>query len=239
MSTPHIEAQNGDYAETVLLPGDPLRAKYIAENFLTNVKQVNSVRNAFGYTGEYKGHRISVQGSGMGIPSMSIYINELVRFYGVKTIIRVGSCGGMAPGVKLRDVCLASGSSTDSAVVANSFAAGVHFAPLADFKLLDTAYHVAKNMGIEPKVGDIFAADRFYNDDIDMEKLADYGVIGTEMESAGLYLLAAKLNFRALSVLTVSDVLFGSQEKKTAAEREKTFNDMIKISLETAIAQAD
>lgn len=239
MSTPHIEAQNGDYAETVLLPGDPLRAKYIAENFLTNVKQVNSVRNAFGYTGEYKGHRISVQGSGMGIPSMSIYINELVRFYGVKTIIRVGSCGGMAPGVKLRDVCLASGSSTDSAVVANSFAAGVHFAPLADFKLLDTAYHVAKNMGIEPKVGDIFAADRFYNDDIDMKKLADYGVIGTEMESAGLYLLAAKLHFRALSVLTVSDLLFGSQEKTTAAEREKTFNDMIKISLETAIAQVD
>lgn len=239
MSTPHIEAQNGDYAETVLLPGDPLRAKYIAENFLTNVKQVNSVRNAFGYTGEYKGHRISVQGSGMGIPSMSIYINELVRFYGVKTIIRVGSRGGMAPGVKLRDVCLASGSSTDSAVVANSFAAGVHFAPLADFKLLDTAYHVAKNMGIEPKVGDIFAADRFYNDDIDMKKLADYGVIGTEMESAGLYLLAAKLHFRALSVLTVSDLLFGSQEKTTAAEREKTFNDMIKISLETAIAQAD
>lgn len=239
MSTPHIEAQNGDYAETVLLPGDPLRAKYIAENFLTKVKQVNSVRNAFGYTGEYKGHRISVQGSGMGIPSMSIYINELVRFYGVKTIIRVGSCGGMAPGVKLRDVCLASGSSTDSAVVANSFAAGVHFAPLADFKLLDTAYHVAKNMGIEPKVGDIFAADRFYNDDIDMKKLADYGVIGTEMESAGLYLLAAKLHFRALSVLTVSDLLFGSQEKTTAAEREKTFNDMIKISLETAIAQAD
>lgn len=239
MSTPHIEAQNGDYAETVLLPGDPLRAKYIAENFLTNVKQVNSVRNAFGYTGEYKGHRISVQGSGMGIPSMSIYINELVRFYGVKTIIRVGSCGGMAPGVKLRDVCLASGSSTDSAVVANSFAAGVHFAPLADFKLLDTAYHVAKNMGIEPKVGDIFAADRFYNDDIDMKKLADYGVIGTEMESAGLYLLAAKLHFRALSVLTVSDLLFGSQEKTTAAEREKTFNDMIKISLETVIAQAD
>ena len=239
MSTPHIEAQNGDYAETVLLPGDPLRAKYIAENFLTNVKQVNSVRNAFGYTGEYKGHRISVQGSGMGIPSMSIYINELVRFYGVKTIIRVGSCGGMAPGVKLRDVCLASGSSTDSAVVANSFAAGVHFAPLADFKLLDTAYHVAKNMWIEPKVGDIFAADRFYNDDIDMKKLADYGVIGTEMESAGLYLLAAKLHFRALSVLTVSDLLFGSQEKTTAAEREKTFNDMIKISLETAIAQAD
>ena len=160
MST-HINAKMGDYADTVLLPGDPLRAKYIAENFLENVKQVNSVRNAFGYTGEYKGHRISVQGSGMGIPSMSIYINELVREFGVKTII--------------------------------------------------------------------------YNDELDMEKLRDYGILGTEMESAGLYLLAAKLHFRALSVLTVSDLIFGD-EKATAEERERTFNDMINISLETAIA---
>lgn len=233
MST-HIDAKPGDYAETVLLPGDPLRAKYIAENFLENVHQVNAVRNAFGYTGEYKGHRISVQGSGMGIPSMSIYINELVREFGVKTIIRVGSCGGMAPDVHLRDVLLASGSSTDSAVTANTFGPGVHFAPLADFGLLDTAYHVAKDQGVSVKVGDIFAADRFYNDELDMKKLADYGVLGTEMESAGLYLLGAKLHFRALSVLTVSDLIFGD-EKTTAAERERTFNDMINISLETAI----
>ncbi|GAB6092280.1 purine-nucleoside phosphorylase [Furfurilactobacillus curtus] len=235
MST-HIGAQMGDYADTVLLPGDPLRAKYIAEHFLTNVKQVNEIRNAFGYTGEYQGHRVSVQGSGMGIPSMSIYINELVQFYGVKTIIRVGSCGGMAPDVHLRDVLLASGSSTDSAVTANTFGPGVHYAPLADFGLLDTAYHEAQKMGITPKVGDIFAADRFYNDELDMKKLADYGVIGTEMESAGLYLLAAKLHFRALSVLTVSDLIFGD-EKTTAAEREQTFNDMINISLATAIAE--
>lgn len=233
MST-HIDAQPGDYAETVLLPGDPLRAKYIAEHFLDHVQQVNAVRNAFGYTGEYQGHRISVQGSGMGIPSMSIYINELVREFGVKTIIRVGSCGGMAPGVHLRDVLLASGSSTDSAVTANTFGPGVHFAPLADFELLDTAYHVAQKLGVSVKVGDIFAADRFYNDELDMKKLADYGVLGTEMESAGLYLLGAKLHFRALSVLTVSDLIFGT-EKTTAAERERTFNDMINIALETAI----
>lgn len=234
MST-HINAKMGDYADTVLIPGDPLRAKYIAENFLENVKQVNSVRNAFGYTGEYKGHRISVQGSGMGIPSMSIYINELVREFGVKTIIRVGSCGGIAPDVHVRDVLLAQGSSTDSAVTVNTFGPGFHYAPLADFKLLDTAYHVAGKLGIETKVGDIFAADRFYNDELDMEKLRDYGILGTEMESAGLYLLAAKLHFRALSVLTVSDLIFGD-EKATAEERERTFNDMINISLETAIA---
>ena len=235
MST-HIEAQAGDYAETVLLPGDPLRAKYIAETFLTDVKQVNRVRNAFGYTGTYQGHRISVQGSGMGIPSMSIYINELVREYGVKTIIRVGSCGGVAPDVHVRDVLLASGSTTDSAVTANTFGPGVHYAPLANFELLDTAYHVAEKLGIQVKVGDIFAADRFYNDELDMQKLADYGILGTEMESAGLYLLGAKLHFKALSVLTVSDLIFG-EEKASAEERERTFNDMIKIALETAIQQ--
>ena len=166
---------------------------------------------------------------------MSIYINELVKFFGVKTIIRVGSCGGIAPDVHLRDVILAQGSSTDSAVTVNTFGPGFHYAPLADFKLLDTAYHAAEKLGIDTKVGDIFAADRFYNDELDMQKLRDYGILGTEMESAGLYLLAAKLHFRALSVLTVSDLIFG-EEKTTAEEREKTFNDMINISLETAIA---
>ena len=159
-----------------------------------------------------------------------------MREFGVKTIIRVGSCGGMAPDVHLRDVLLASGSSTDSAVVANTFGYGVHYAPLANFELLDSAYHVAKELGVSVKVGDIFAADRFYNDELDMQKLADYGVLGTEMESAGLYLLGAKLHFKALSVLTVSDLIFGS-EKTTAQERERTFNDMIKIALETAIKQ--
>lgn len=235
MATPHIEAKPGDYADTVLLPGDPLRAKYISENFLDDPVQVNSVRNCYGYTGTYKGHRVSVQGSGMGIPSMSIYVNELATVYGATTIIRVGSCGGLAPDVHLRDVLLASGSSTDSAVVANGFGHGVHYCPLANFALLDTAYHVAMRLGVTPKVGDVFAADRFYNDDLDMKQLADYGMIGTEMESAGLYLLGAKLGFRALSILTVSDLIF-SDEKTTSEERERTFNDMIAIALETAIA---
>ncbi|MBT1176816.1 purine-nucleoside phosphorylase [Bifidobacterium callimiconis] len=235
MATPHIEAEPGDYADVVLMPGDPLRAKYIAETFLEDVVQVNGVRNCLGFTGTYKGHRISVQASGMGIPSLSIYTNELATIYGVKTIIRVGSCGGMAPDVKLRDVLLASGSTTDSAVVTNTFGHGVHYAPLANFELLDTAYHVAKEQGVNVKVGDIFAADRFYNDELDMKKLADYGVLGTEMESAGLYLLGAKLGFRALSILTVSDLIFG-EGKTTSEEREKTFNDMITIALETAIA---
>lgn len=235
MATPHIEAEPGDYADVVLMPGDPLRAKYIAETFLEDVVQVNGVRNCLGFTGTYKGHRVSVQASGMGIPSLSIYTNELATIYGVKTIIRVGSCGGMAPDVKLRDVLLASGSTTDSAVVTNTFGHGVHYAPLANFELLDTAYHVAKEQGVDVKVGDIFAADRFYNDELDMKKLADYGVLGTEMESAGLYLLGAKLGFRALSILTVSDLIF-AEGKTTSEEREKTFNDMITIALETAIA---
>ena len=144
MATPHIEAEPGDYADVVLMPGDPLRAKYIAETFLDDAAQVNGVRNCLGFTGTYKGHRVSVQASGMGIPSLSIYTNELATIYGVKTIIRVGSCGGMAAGVKLRDVLLASGSTTDSAVVTNTFGHGVHYAPLANFELLDTTYHVAK-----------------------------------------------------------------------------------------------
>lgn len=236
MATPHIEAEPGDYADVVLLPGDPLRAKYIAEHFLEDVVQVNSVRNCLGFTGTYKGRRISTQGSGMGIPSLSIYVNELASIYGVKTIIRVGSCGGMAPDVKLRDVLLASGSTTDSAVVSNTFGHGVNFAPLADFGLLHAAYHAAQERGIEVKVGDILAADRFYNDELDIKKLADYGVLGTEMESAGLYLLGAKLGFRALSVLTVSDLLF-AEGQTTSEERERTFNDMITIALEAAIAE--
>lgn len=235
MPTPHIEAQPGDYADVVLMPGDPLRAKYIAETFLEDVHQVNGVRNCLGFTGTYKGHRVSTQASGMGIPSLSIYVTELAKFYGVKTMIRVGSCGGMAPDIKLRDVLLAQASSTDSAVVTNTFGHGVHFAPIADFGLLETAYRIAQERGIDVKVGDIFAADRFYNDEIDMKKLADYGVLGTEMESAGFYLLGSKLGFRALSILTVSDLLF-ADGYTTSEERERSFNDMIELSLETAIA---
>ncbi|MFT8407384.1 MAG: purine-nucleoside phosphorylase [Liquorilactobacillus nagelii] len=233
MST-HINAEPNDYADTVLLPGDPLRAKYIAENFLTNIKQVNDIRNAWGFTGYYANKKISVQGSGMGIPSMSIYVNELVKFYGVKTILRVGSCGGISPQVHLRDVLLAQGSSTDSNVITNALGENIHYTPLADFSTLHRAYHIAKDLNIPVKVGDIFAADQFYNDQINFKKFADLGILGSEMESAGLYYLAAKLNFKALSILTVSDLILGDK-KTTAEEREKTFNDMIEIALKTAV----
>ncbi|EFA22626.1 purine-nucleoside phosphorylase [Bifidobacterium gallicum] len=235
MATPHNEAAPGDYAPITLLPGDPLRAQYIAEHFLDDVRQVNGVRNCLGFTGSYQGHPISVQGTGMGIPSMSIYVTELATVYGVTTMLRVGSCGGVDPRVNLRDILLAQGSSTDSNVVANTFQPGIHYAPLADFELLNTAYTKAQELGLHVRVGDIFAADRFYNDEIDMRKLADYGVLGTEMESAGFYLLGAKYHFRALSILTVSDLLL-REGSTTSKERETGFNDMIHLALETAIA---
>ncbi|NEG69523.1 purine-nucleoside phosphorylase [Bifidobacterium choloepi] len=235
MATPHNEAEPGDYAETVLMPGDPLRAKYIAETFLDDARQVNGVRNCLGYTGTYKGVPVSTQASGMGIPSLSIYTHELASVYGVKNIIRVGSCGGVGKDVKLRDIILGEGSTTDSAVIENTFQPGIHYAPIADFELLDTAYHKAKELGISTKVGDVYAADRFYNDNVDMERLRDYGVLGIEMESAGLYLLGKQLGFRALSILTVSDMIFG-EGSTTSEERERSFNDMITLALETAIA---
>ncbi|MDR3191132.1 MAG: purine-nucleoside phosphorylase [Lactobacillaceae bacterium] len=234
MST-HIDAKLGDYAQTVLLPGDPLRAKYIADTFLDDVVQVNAVRGALGFTGTYKGHRISVQGSGMGIPSMSIYINELANEFGVKTIMRVGSFGAMADDIQLGDVILASGGSTDSAVIAQTFGPGIYWSALPDFGLLDCAYHKALELNIPVKVGNIFAADRFYNDEIDMQKLTDYGVIGTEMEVAGLYLLAAKLKFKALDILTASDHIFRG-EAISSQERQTSFADMMTVALETAIA---
>lgn len=232
--TPHIKAQVGDYAETVLLPGDPLRAKFIADTFLEDVVQVNDVRGMLGFTGTYKGRRISVQGSGMGIPSMSIYVNELATVYGVKHIMRVGSFGAMADDIELGDVVLASGASTDSAVIAQTFGPGIYWSALPDFELLDTAFHKAKDLAIPVKVGNIFAADRFYNDEIDMNKLKDYGVLGTEMEAAGLYLLGSKLNFRALDILTASDHIYRDEALSPEA-RQNSFKDMMLVALETAI----
>lgn len=233
MST-HIGAKDGEIAETVLFPGDPLRAKFIAENFLEDVHQYSSIRNMFGYTGTYKGKKISVQGSGMGIPSLSIYANELIKFYGVKTIIRVGTAGGMREDVKIGAVILGQGSTTDSAVTANTFGAGVYYAPLSDFELLDRAYHVAQEMDVPVRVGNIFAADRFYNDELDMKKLADYGCVATEMESAGLFLIGAKYGIKTLSILTCSDNLV-TGESASPHDREQAFTDMMKVSLETGI----
>lgn len=229
----HIGAKEGEIANTVLLPGDPLRAKYIAENFLSDVKCYNEVRGMYGYTGNYKGKRVSVQGTGMGIPSISIYVNELIESYNVKNLIRIGTCGSMQPDVNIRDVIFAMSSSTDSAINKIRFN-GMDYAPTSSFKLLKKAYDAATNMGINVKVGNVLSSDTFYNDDKDSWKLwAKFGVLAVEMETAGLYTLAAKYGVNALTILTVSDSLV-TGHATSAEERQKTFNDMIEIALNIA-----
>lgn len=230
----HIAAKPGEIAEIVLLPGDPLRAKYIAETFLEDVVQYNEVRNIFGYTGTYKGKRVSVQGTGMGVPSISIYANELMAEYGVQKLIRVGTCGAIQKDVKVRDVIIAQSSSTDSAINRVAFGGTIDFAPTADFDLLLKAYTAAKEAGLNVRVGNIFTADQFYSDEAQNEKLAAYGVLAVEMETAALYTLAAKYGRQALTVLTVSDHII-TGEATSAEERQLTFNDMMVIALEAAI----
>ncbi|QOP56941.1 purine-nucleoside phosphorylase [Lacticaseibacillus paracasei] len=232
MST-HIDAPKGAIADVVLLPGDPLRAQYIAENFLDNAQRYNTVRNAFGFTGTFEGRRVSVQATGMGIPSISIYVNELIQDYGVKTLIRVGTAGGMGENVKVRDVVLAQGSSTDSSIILNTFGAGLYFAPLADFNLLREAANLADTSAIRYHVGNVLGEDRFYNDEMDRQKLIDYEVLATEMETPALYLLAAKYHVHALSILTVSNHLVTGEET-SAQERQTSFNDMNGLALGVA-----
>ncbi|WP_353990980.1 purine-nucleoside phosphorylase [Lacticaseibacillus paracasei] len=232
MST-HIDAPKGAIADVVLLPGDPLRAQYIAENFLDNAQRYNTVRNAFGFTGTFEGRRVSVQATGMGIPSISIYVNELIQDYGVKTLIRVGTAGGMGENIKVRDVVLAQGSSTDSSIILNTFGAGLYFAPLADFNLLREAANLADTSAIRYHVGNVLGEDRFYNDEMDRQKLIDYEVLATEMETPALYLLAAKYHVHALSILTVSNHLVTGEET-SAQERRTSFNDMIGLALGVA-----
>lgn len=234
MSTPHIAAERGEIAERVLMPGDPLRAKHIAETFLTDAKCYSSIRNVLGYTGFYKGQRISVQSTGMGIPSIAIYTKELITEYGAKTLIRVGSCGALREDLHLRDIVIAQGSSTDSSIIQNTFGAGLNFAPLADFDLLRKAYEKGTSLGRQLRVGNVMSNDRFYNDELDKTKLRDYGILAVEMESAGLYLLAAKYHVKALSIFTVGSSHV-SGEQVTPEERQNSFNDMIKIALDTAI----
>ncbi|MFX3617250.1 MAG: purine-nucleoside phosphorylase [Sporolactobacillus sp.] len=230
----HIEAQQGQIADTILLPGDPLRAKYIAETYLENPVQYNHVRGMLGYTGFYHGERLSVQGTGMGIPSISIYVNELIRDYGVKNLIRVGTCGGIQKDVHVREVILAMSATTDSAVNHSTFPQ-IDFAPTADFNLLHQAYQAAKNVGANVHVGSILSADVFYRDSMAiLKKLADYGVLAVEMETTALYTLAAKYGAHALTVLTVSDHVFNDEEDTSAEEREKTFDQMIQIALAAA-----
>ncbi|WP_422123348.1 purine-nucleoside phosphorylase [Planococcus sp. X10-3] len=229
----HINAKKGEIADTILLPGDPLRAKYIAETFLEDVTLYNEVRNMFGYTGTYKGKRISVQGTGMGVPSISIYATELMQEYDVKKLIRVGTCGSIHKDVKVRDVILAQSASTDSNM--NSIIFGnVTFAPTADFSLLLNAYNAGVEKGLNLRVGNVFTEDVFYNDHAEHEKWAQYGVLALEMESSALYTLAAKFGAQALSILTVSDHLL-TGEVTTAEERQTTFNDMIVVALDAAI----
>ena len=226
----HIAAKPNEIAETVLLPGDPLRAKYIAETFLENPVCYNEVRNMLGFTGTYKGKRISVQGTGMGIPSISIYINELMQEYGVQTLVRVGTCGAIQKDVKVRDVLLAMSASTDSQMNRKIFGA-MDYAPTANFELLKKAYDAGLEKGLSLKAGNVFSADLFYDDYADHEKWAKYGILAVEMETAALYTLAAKYGRKALSILTVSDhILTG--EVTTAEERQTTFNDMIEVALE-------
>ncbi|AIY05586.1 purine nucleoside phosphorylase [Planococcus sp. PAMC 21323] len=229
----HINAKKGDIAETILLPGDPLRAKYIAETFLEDVTLYNEVRNMFGYTGTYKGKRISVQGTGMGVPSISIYVTELMQEYDVKKLIRVGTCGSIHKDVKVRDVILAQTASTDSKMNEIIFK-GINYAPTANFDLLLKAYNAGVEKGLNLRVGNVFTEDVFYNEFAEHEKWAQYGVLALEMESSALYTLAAKFGCQALSILTVSDHLL-TGEVTTAEERQTTFNDMIVVALDAAI----
>jgi len=230
----HIAAKNGEIADTVLLPGDPKRAKWIAENFLENAVCYTDIRGMLGFTGTYKGKRISVQGTGMGIPSMSIYITELMKDYGVKTLIRVGSAGSYQEDVKIRDIVVALSTSTDSNINNRRFK-GASFAPTVNFDLLSKVLKTAEEKNIKIKAGNILTSDEFYNDDPSyFKKWAEFGVLAVEMETAALYTLASKYKAKALSILTISDSLV-SPEITSSEEREKTFNEMIELALETVI----
>ena len=232
MSSLHIEAQKGDFAETVLMPGDPLRAKYIAEKFLDNPVCINQVRGMLGYTGSYKGRRVSVMGHGMGIPSCSIYVTELYKEYDVENIIRVGTCGAVRDDVKLRDVIVAMGASTDSKV--NRLRFKDHdFSAIADWGLLKKVSDTADRLNKKIKIGNIFSADIFYTPQPDMFSVMEkMGILAVEMEAAGIYGIAAEYGKKALTILTVSDHI-KTGEKTTASEREKTFDDMQILALES------
>ncbi|MFD1095988.1 purine-nucleoside phosphorylase [Salegentibacter chungangensis] len=228
----HIEAEKGQIAETVLLPGDPLRAKWIAESFLENAECYNKVRGMYGYTGTYKGQKVSVQGTGMGIPSALIYIHELINDYGVKNLIRVGSAGSYRPEVELRDVVLAMAASSTSGIN-NSRFFQANYAPTANFELFMKASNYARENNIPIKAGNVLSSDEFYEDDPQAyKKWAEFGVLCVEMETAGLYTIAAKYNVNALSILTVSDSLV-TGDHLPAEERETGFTNMVEVALST------
>lgn len=230
----HIAAKPGQIADRILLPGDPLRAKFIAENFLEGAERFNEVRNMFGFTGTFQGVRVSVMGTGMGMPSLSIYVNELIRDYGVKKLIRVGTCGAMRKDVKIRDTILAMSASTDSAVNKIRFS-GMDYAPTASFPLLMNAYEAARESGYSPFVGSVLSSDSFYAENPEQWKLwAKFGVVGVEMETAELYTLAAKYDVQALAILTVSDHLL-TGEVTSSEERQTSFSAMVETALKGII----
>lgn len=238
MST-HIGAEPGQVASRVLLPGDPLRAKWVAETFLQDAVCYSTVRNMLGFTGRYRGVEVSVQGTGMGMPSCSIYTHELINEYTVTTLIRVGSCGALSESLALRDVVAASGSATDSQMNRVRFDGLVDYAPVADFTLLRKAAEVAEQRGIPLHVGPVISSDTFYSDRPDLyDRLADYGILAAEMESAALYTIAARHRARALALLTVSDHL-RTDEHASALDREQTFTQMVQIALDVAVAPVD
>lgn len=230
----HISAKKGEIAEAVLLPGDPLRAKFIAQEFFENSTEYSRVRGMYGYTGTYKGKKVSVQGTGMGIPSISIYVTELIKEYGAKKLIRIGSCGSTNTKISLRDIIIAMSASTDASFNKICFN-GMDYASTADYALLEKAVSIARETDTNFHVGKILTSDSFYSDDPDSWKLwADYGILAEEMETAALYTIAAKFNVQALSLLTVSDdIITGAST--TSEERETTFTDMMKIALETIL----
>ncbi|MEM8922641.1 MAG: purine-nucleoside phosphorylase [Actinomycetota bacterium] len=232
MSTPHLSAEPGDFAETVLMPGDPLRARYIAENFLDDAVEVTSVRNMYGFTGTCRGTRISVQGSGMGIPSMQIYATELAKDFGVRRIVRVGSCGALQDDVNLRDVVIAMAAGTDSGVN-RARLGGRDFPAVADWALLSSVVQAAERRGVSARVGSVFTSDFFYEPpgSTTFELLERYGFLAVEMEAAGLYGVAAEYGVAALTVATVSDQLKRG-EAMSAEERQTTFDDMITTVLD-------
>lgn len=234
--TPHNHAKPGDYAESVLLPGDPLRAKWVAENFLDNARQVNSVRNCLGFTGTWKGKPVSVQATGMGQPSLSIYVHELINVYGVQNLIRIGTCGGLNAEVKVRDLIIAQGATTDSAIVRDAFP-GFNFAPIADYGLLRASVEKAEAAGLRYHVGNMFSSDIFYHVEPGLEgygALPAHGILGVEMEAAALYLLAARFGRKALAICTMTDCLITHAEL-SAEDRQSSLKDMVTLALDVAV----
>ena len=230
--TPHIAAKPGDFAETVLMPGDPLRSKFIAETFLENPVLVNNTRGVQGYTGTYKGKRVSVMASGMGMPSIGIYSYELFNFYDVKNIIRVGTAGVVRPDLKVRDIVIGQGACTNSSFV-NQFDLPGTFSPICSYELLKKAVDAAEKLGVTPVVGNLYSSDAFYDDSMGLSKWQKMGVLAVEMEAAALYMNAARAGKNALAICTISDNPF-TGEITTAEERQMTFTKMMEIALEIA-----